>query len=82
MNARRTITIRIIDEFSLNDCSEGYLDINNNKHAGIESLENFGSGYCLKLKLKVHPLFKNDVFVVCMENEELREMWVQSFSMV
>lgn len=27
MNTRRLITIRIIDEFSLKDCAEGYIDI-------------------------------------------------------
>jgi hypothetical protein len=52
------------------------------KQAAIEALENFGSGFCIKIKLKYHPKFKNDIYVICMENEELREMWVKSFSMV
>ena len=82
MNGRRLITIKIIDEFALADCSEGYLDLRGEKHAAIEALENFGSGFCIKIKLKYHPKFKNDIYVICMENEELREMWVKSFSMV
>ena len=52
LNTRRLITIRIIDEFALSDCAEGYLDLKANKHAGIEALEDFGTGYCLKIKIK------------------------------
>lgn len=46
----------------------------------MESLEKFGDGYCLKIKLKDHPLFKNDIYVICLENEELRNFWIKSFS--
>jgi hypothetical protein len=52
LNARRLITIRIIDVFALADCADGYLDLKGVKHAGIEALEDFGTGYCLKIKLK------------------------------
>jgi hypothetical protein len=41
LNARRTITISIIDEISLQDFSEGYLDIKDQKHEAIETLEDF-----------------------------------------
>jgi len=81
MNTRRLITIRIIDEFSLKDCAEGYIDIKGQTHKGIEILENFGSGFCLKIKIKQHPLFQNDIYVLCMEDEDLRNLWVSSFSM-
>jgi len=56
------------------------LDVKGIKHAGIEALEKFGDGYCLKIKLKEHKLFKIDIFVVCLENEDLRDMWMKSFS--
>lgn len=52
LNTRRLITVRIIDEFALKDCAEGYYDLRGNQHKGIEALENFGSGYCLKIKIK------------------------------
>lgn len=82
LNTRRGVTIRIIDEFSLMDCADGYIDVKGNKHAGIEALDKFGDGYCLKIKVKEHPLFKNDIYVICLENEDLRDLWMKSFSMV
>ena len=82
LNTRRLITIRIIDEFALNDVAEAYIDIKGEKHPGVEALEKFAEGFCLKIKLKTHPTFKNDIMIICMENEELRDLWVKSFSMV
>ena len=58
------------------------MDVKGIKHAGIEALEKFGDGYCLKIKLKEHALFKIDIFVVCLENEDLRDMWIKKFSAV
>jgi len=81
LNCRRAITVRILDEFNLADAADGYLDRAGNRHAGVEALENFGDGYCLKIKLKEHPLFKNDIYVICLENQDLRDMWIKSFSM-
>ena len=82
LSSRRGVTIRIIDEFSLQDCSDGYLDLKGNKHSGVEELEKFGDGYCLKIKLKENPVIKLDIYVVCLENEELRNAWVKKFSAV
>jgi hypothetical protein len=82
LNCRRLITIRIVDEFALSDVAEAYIDVKSVKHAGVEALEKFAEGFCLKIKLKSNPLFKNDILIICMENEELRDLWVKSFSMV
>lgn len=81
LNTRRLITIRIVDEFALSDMAEAYIDVKGIKHAGVEALEKFAEGFCLKIKIKSHPVFKNDIYIICMESEELRDLWVKSFSM-
>jgi len=81
LNTRRLITIRIVDEFALADVAEAYIDVKGIKHPGVEPLEKFAEGFCLKIKLKTHPQFKNDIFIICMESEDLRDLWVKSFSM-
>jgi len=81
-NTRRSTATRIIDQFSLSDCSEGYTDKKGIRHAGVEAVEKISEGFCLKVKLKEHSLIRIDVYVMCFENEDLRDHWAKSFSMV